>query len=67
MAAPYFTREAHFTNPKGIDFTEKNRRLSSTNGGSFCVRCTKQLIVASDFGKEDRVKEGCDYSSLMKS
>ena len=35
MAQPYFTRKAYFTNPKGIDFTEKKHRLSKTNGVSF--------------------------------
>ena len=37
MAQPYFTRKAHFTNPKGIDFTEKKHRLSLTNGASLLV------------------------------
>ena len=35
MAKQYFTREAYFTNPKGIYFVEKRRLLSQINYNAF--------------------------------
>ena len=72
MAQPYFTRKAHFTNPSGIDFTEKNRTKQMNSAIKTKPQSSKAIAVLkgaatecvrSDFNFEKRKVAANDMQS----